>query len=190
MMDPYQNKPWLKLYPAGVPPVLTLDYPDTLAMFRAAVARAADKPAIHYFDTTLTWADVDRDSDALAAALCERGLAAGERVALYLQNVPAFLIGMVAAWKAGAIAVPVNPMNREREIGLLLADATPKALICHDTLHRDLIANLPENQRALVPPIVLTTSPLDRQTRNDPRLFAGMDKIATPGADDLDTVIT
>lgn len=188
-MDPYQNRPWLKLYPAGVPPVLRLDYPDTLAMFRAAVGRAPEQPAIHYFDETLTWSDVDRESDALAAALCERGLAGGERVALYLQNVPAFLIAMLAAWKAGAIAVPVNPMNREREIGLLLADSTPRALICHDTLHRDVIRNLPEAQRGLVPPIILTTSPLDRQSRNDPRVFAGMERVATPGADDLDTVI-
>jgi long-chain acyl-CoA synthetase len=188
-VNAYSSKPWLKLYREGVPAVLTMEYPDTLAMFRAAVARAPDQPAVHYFDTTLTWREVDQESDALAAALCERGLAAGERVALYLQNAPAFLIGMIAAWKAGAIAVPVNPMNREREIGLLLADSTPKALICHDTLYRDVVQNLPAEQRGLVPPIVLTTSPLDRQTRNDPRLFAGMEKVATPGADDLDTVI-
>src|ERR1700748_2846378 len=188
-MNAYASKPWLKLYRDGMPASLTLDYPDTLAMFRAAVARAADKPAIYYFDTTLTWADVDRESDALAAALCERGLAAGERVALYLQNVPAFMIGMIAAWKAGAIVVPVNPMNREREIGLLLTDSGPKALICHDTLYRDVILNLPQPQRGLVPDIVLTTSPLDQQTRNDPRLFRDIERVATPGADELGTVI-
>jgi long-chain acyl-CoA synthetase len=188
-MNAYQKKPWLKLYREGVPAVLTMDYPDTLAMFRAAVARAADKPAIYYFDTTLTWRDVDAESDALAAALCERGVEPGDRVALYLQNVPAFMIGMIAAWKAAAIAVPVNPMNREREIGLLLTDARPKAMICHDTLYRDVIGKLPDEQRGLVPAIVLTTSPLDRQTRKDPRLFKDIERVATPGADDLDTVI-
>lgn len=188
-MNAYASKPWLKLYRDGMPASLTLEYPDTLAMFRAAVARAADKPAVYYFDTTITWRDIDEDSDALAAALCERGLGAGERVALYLQNVPAFMIGMIAAWKAGAIVVPVNPMNREREIGLLLTDSTPKALICHDSLYRDVIGKLPDEQRGLIPPIVLTTSPLDRQTRNDPRLFAGVERVETPGADDLETVI-
>lgn len=188
-MNAYSSKPWLKQYRKGVPPVLTMDYPDTLAMFRAAVARAADNPAIHYFDTTLTWAQVDAESDALAAALCARGIEAGDRVALYLQNVPAFLIGMIAGWKAGAIVVPVNPMNRERELGLLLGDAQPKALICHDTLHRDVILKLPGDQRSLVPSLVLTTSPRDRQTRNDPRLFRDVEKVATPGADDLDAVI-
>ena len=188
-MNAYQKKPWLKLYRDGVPPVLTMEYPDTLAMFRAAVARAADRPAIYYFDTTITWGQLDAESDALATALVERGVEAGDRVALYLQNVPAFMIGMIAAWKAGAIAVPVNPMNREREIGLLLTDSKPKALICHDTLYRDVIENLDEDKRGLVPGIVLTTSPRDRQTRDDPRLFKDVEKIATPGADDLDTVI-
>jgi long-chain acyl-CoA synthetase len=188
-VNAYSSKPWLKLYPANVPPVLTLDYPDTLAMFRAAVERAADKPAIYYFDTTLSWGEVDQQSDALALALCEGGVAPGDRVALYLQNVPYFLIGMIAAWKAGAIAVPVNPMNREREIGLLLTDAAPKALICHDTLYRDIILNLPEAQKPLVPPIVLTTSPLDQQTRSDPRLFKDIERVETPGADDLGETI-
>ncbi|HZZ89363.1 MAG TPA: AMP-binding protein [Caulobacteraceae bacterium] len=188
-MDAYQQQPWLSLYPPGMPPALTMDYPDALAMFRAAVARAPDGAAVHYFDATLTWREVDADSNALAAALCARGVAAGDRVALYLQNVPAFLIGMLAAWKAGAIAVPVNPMNREREVGLLLADATPKALICHDTLHRDVVLNLPDAQTHLVPRIVLTTSPLDRQSRDDPRLFREMQRVATPDAEDLDTTI-
>jgi long-chain acyl-CoA synthetase len=187
--SPYDTKPWLRLYPDGVPPALEPDYPDALAMFRAAVARAPDGPAIYYFDGALSWRELDAESDALAVALCHRGIAVGDRIALYLQNVPAFFIGMIAAWKSGAIAVPINPMNREREVGLLLADATPRALICHDTLYRDVVLNLPDAQRPLVPSIVLTTSPLDRQTRNDPRLFSGMERAATPGADDLDAVI-
>ncbi len=188
-MDAYRTKPWLKLYPPGMPAALTVEFPDALAMFRAAVARAPDGPAVHYFDTTLSWRDIDADSDALAAALCAGGVAAGDRVALYLQNTPSFLIGMLAAWKAGAIAVPINPMNREREVGLLFADATPKALICHDTLWRDVVLGLPGDQRGVVPSIAFTTSPLDRQSRNDPRLFTGVERVATPGADDLEAVI-
>jgi long-chain acyl-CoA synthetase len=188
-MNAYETKPWLKLYREGVPPALAMDHPDALAMFRAAVARAAAGPAVHYFDATLSWRDVDAQSDALAVALCERGVQGGDRVALYLQNTPYFLIGMLAAWKAGAIVVPVNPMNREREIGLLFGDSTPAALICHDTLYRDIVLNLPREQRGLVPPIVLTTSPLDQQSRNDPRLFGQIERVASPGADDLGEVI-
>ena len=40
-MDPYDARPWLKLYPPHVAPDPVVDYPDALTLFRAAVARAA-----------------------------------------------------------------------------------------------------------------------------------------------------
>ncbi len=188
-MNDYRAKPWTKLYPAHLKAGLKPDYPDALAMFRAAAARAADGPAVHYFDATLSYREVDAQSDALAAALVERGFKSGDRIALYLQNVPYFPIAMIAAWKAGGIVVPVNPMNRERELGLLLADSGPSALICHDSLYRDVVTALPPEQKALVPAIVLTTSPLDLQSRDDPRLFRDVERLSCPGADDLGAVI-
>jgi len=188
-MNPYDARPWLKLYARNIAPDLAVDYPDTLAMFRAAMARAADAPAIHYFDATLSYREVDARSDALAVALVRRGVQAGDRVALYLQNTPYFVIGMLGAWKAGAIAVPVNPMNRERELGLLLGDSRPSALICHDTLHRDVVSRLSPEAAAALPATIFTTSPLDLQARDDARLFAGMSRVAVEGAEDLGAAI-
>ena len=57
-------------------------------------------------------------SDALAAGLVADGFATGDRLAVYLQNVPQFAIAVLATWKAGGIVVPVNPMNKERELDL------------------------------------------------------------------------
>ena len=188
-MNPYDARPWLKLYSPHVAPDLFADYPDALAMFRAAVTRGAEGPAIHYFDSTLSYRDVDVQSDALAAALVNRGVGARDRVALYLQNTPYFVIGMVAAWKVAAVVVPVNPMNRERELGLLLGDSRPSALICHDSLYRDVVSRLSPAAREALPGIIYTTSPLDLQTRDDPRLFAGMSRVAGAGAEDLGVVI-
>jgi long-chain acyl-CoA synthetase len=188
-MSVYDERPWLKLYPPGLDAALKPDYPDTLAMFRAAVARAADGPALHYFDTTLSYREIDAQSDALASALIRRGFQPGDRLAVYLQNVPYFLVAMIAAWKAGGIMVPINPMNRERELALLLGDARPRALVCHDTLHRDVVGALDPAARALVPEIVLTCSPLDLQTRNDPRLFRDVVRVRSEGAEDLGAVI-
>src|SRR4051794_38503141 len=96
---------------------------DALAMFRATVERDPDRPWLRYFDATLTRRDVDELSDAVACALAERGVAPGDRVALQLQNVPQFPIAMLGVWKAGAIAVPLNPMLRAREVGKLLEDS-------------------------------------------------------------------
>ena len=179
----YSARPWLALYEEGKPATLTPGQDDVLAVFRAAVARAPDRPAAIYFDARLTYAELDRLSDALAALLVAEGFRRGDRLAVFLQNVPQFPLGVLAAWKAGGIAVPINPMNREREVGLLFSDCRPKALVAHDDLYAQVIAKLaPE---VPLPLIRFTTSALDLQTRNDARLFRDVRRLAVEGARDL-----
>ena len=179
----YASKPWLARYTPGLPHQIEAAHRDALSLFRAAVARAADKPALIYFDGVVTYAELDRMSDALAAALLVRGFSAGDRCAVYMQNMPQFPIVLLGAWKAGGIAVPINPMNRERELTLMLEDCAPKAFVCLDQLCAEVIATLPDNVAR--PDIILTTSALDLQTRNDRRVLPAA-RMATPeGAQDL-----
>jgi long-chain acyl-CoA synthetase len=103
-------------------------------MFAATVRRAPDAVAIHYRDSALTFAELDERSGAFAARLAQRGVARGDRVALYLQNVPEFVVAALAAWKLGAIAVSVNPMLKEREVRTLLDDCEPVALVTLESL--------------------------------------------------------
>ncbi|MFT4098199.1 MAG: AMP-binding protein [Rhodoblastus sp.] len=183
----YASKPWLGLYTPGLSHEIEASHADALSLFRAAVARAADKPALIYFDGVVTYAELDRMSDALAAALVARGFAAGDRCAIYMQNMPQFPIAVLGAWKAGGIAVAINPMNRERELTLMLEDCAPKALVCLDQLCAEVISTLPETVAR--PAIILTTSALDLQTRNDRRVLPAA-RIATPeGAEDLLQVV-
>src|SRR6266542_5418920 len=109
--------PWLSLYDDGLGADIVPEHGSALAMFKAAVARAPERDLIRYFDAPLTTRRVDELSDALAVAFAAEGLGRGDRVALYLQNVPQFAIALLATWKVGAIAVPCNPMLRERELG-------------------------------------------------------------------------
>lgn len=157
---------------------MSQDFATALDMFRAAVSSAADQPLIKYFDATLTYADVDLMSDGLATDLIGGGVVKGDRVAAYLQNVPHFVIAMIAAWKAGAIFSPINPMNRVRELGLILNDSQPVALVMEDSLARDVFAALPDDIHR--PTLLYTASPLDFQTRTDPRLFKGRTRIEGP----------
>jgi long-chain acyl-CoA synthetase len=169
---PYDEKPWLGLYDSNKLSTITPEFHDALEMFRAAVAAGADQPAILYFDATLSYGEVDRLSDALAAALIDHGFAPGDRFGVYLQNVPQFVIALLAAWKAGGIAVAINPMNRDREIGILFDDCQPQALICHGSLYESFVTKLgPQTHR---PKTIFTTTAADFQTRNEPRLFAGV----------------
>ena len=68
--------------------------------FRAGVAKDPSAVALRYFDGVLTRQELDELSDGLAAGLLASGFAPGDRLAVYLQNVPQFVISMVAAWKA------------------------------------------------------------------------------------------
>ena len=165
----YADKPWLARYTPGLPANISPEAEDLLTLFALAAQRAGEGAAIHYFDRTINYRELDAVSDALAAALIDLGFAPGDRLAVYLQNMPQFAIACLATWKAGGIVVPVNPMYRDHELTLMFADSEPKALVCLDTLWRDVVTPLPSSKAR--PAIVITTRATDMQTRNDPRVF-------------------
>lgn len=127
------RRPWAALY-GSLPRSLERPTGSILDRFRAIVLESPAAPAIRYFGATLSFADLDRASDALAAALVDRGFRRGDRFALILQNDPDFLIALLAAWKAGGCTVSINPMNKERELTALLADSGARFLLCLDDL--------------------------------------------------------
>jgi long-chain acyl-CoA synthetase len=152
-----------------------------LTAFRRTVAQAPQAPALVYFDTTLTAADVDAASDALAAAL-QPDVSPHQRVALYLQNMPQYVIALLAVWKLNATAVPLNPMLTPHEVTKLLDDATPQVLIALDTLCTDeLIDVLAQTSVRRV----LTTSALDLQQHNDQRVLPAARQSPSTGTEDL-----
>ena len=183
----YTERPWLALYRDGTRADITAEFDTMLDLFRATVSRAPDAVAIRYFDGNLTFADLDARSDALAVSLADHGFAAGDRLAIYTQNNPAFVVGLLGAWKAGGSAVAINPMNKARELTYLLADSGATALLCLEELYtsvaRDVIAGGEVRVRT-----VFTCSPLDEQTRNDERLFAGATRGGVEGTVDLEQV--
>jgi long-chain acyl-CoA synthetase len=134
MREAYDERPWLARYAPGQPAELEPEHASALAMFAATVRRLPDAVAIRYRDEALTHRELDERSSAVGAALVQRGVARGDRVALQLQNVPEFVIAVLAAWKVGAIAVPVNPMLKEREVRTLVDDCEPALFIAEPEL--------------------------------------------------------
>ena len=163
-MTAYTDRPWLSLYREGTPADITPEFGTMLDLFSATTARAPEAVAIRYFDGALTFADLDARSDALAVALAEQGFAAGDRLAVYTQNNPAFVVGLLGAWKAGGAVVAINPMNKARELAYLLEDSGATALLCladlYESVARDVIGTGTTAVRTVV-----TCSPLDEQTR-------------------------
>ena len=95
---------WLQHYDQDVPETLS-PYPERTLLddLADAVAERPDAPAVLFKGRTVTYGELDRLSDAFAAALAGLGVAKGDRVALLLPNCPQFLIGELGAWKAEAI---------------------------------------------------------------------------------------
>jgi len=185
-MPIYDEKPWLSLYGPDQPAEISLEFTDALSMFRASASRNPDGDAIRYFGGRITARELDELSDAFAVALLDLGVQAGDRVALYLQNVPQFVIAMLATWKAGGIAVPVNPMNRARELDAVLRDSGARVLVCLQALYRDVAAQVAADAGVAA---VVTTSELEYRARDDQRVFAGIVPVGTPGAVDLTSLI-
>src|SRR4051794_19490308 len=109
--------PWLSRYDPGVPATLE-PYPDrTLVDYLGdAARRRPDAPALLFKGATVTFADLDRLSDACAAAFAALGIGRGDRVGLLLPNCPQFFIAQFGAWKIGAIVAPFNPTYTEHEL--------------------------------------------------------------------------
>ncbi|HMF96968.1 MAG TPA: long-chain fatty acid--CoA ligase [Vicinamibacterales bacterium] len=109
--------PWLAHYDSDVAPTLA-PYPDrTLLDALAEFARTQpDRPAMLFKGARVTYGELDRLSDACAAAFAALGVGRGDRVGLLLPNCPQFVIAEFGAWKIGAIVAPLNPIYTEHEL--------------------------------------------------------------------------
>ncbi len=156
--EAYEARPWLMHYPSFIQPEITPRFASGLEMFLETVQAMPDQAAIYYFDRPMSYGKLDQTSTALAAALKERGVRHGDRIALYLQNIPQFLIGLYGAWKVGAIVVPCNPMFKQQELEYHLNDSGAKGLICLESLYRTVARDAVSNTKV---EFVITTNELD-----------------------------
>jgi fatty-acyl-CoA synthase len=126
-----------------------------LTIASVLAARAATDPARPYLlfgNETLTFGEVDSQAEALAAALANRGVSAGDRIALVLPACPEFAVAMFAAGKLGAVVVPLNPRLTTPELQYMLRHSEAVAAVTierhHDVdylqLFDDMMAQLPE----------------------------------------------
>jgi O-succinylbenzoic acid--CoA ligase len=93
--------------------------------------RTPDRLALAFGPLRLTFADMADRALALAGALAEAGVGPGERVALWAENGPGFVLSLAASSLLGAVAVPLNTRLTAQEAAFQLADAAPRLLL-HD----------------------------------------------------------
>jgi fatty-acyl-CoA synthase len=104
-----------------------------------SAARHPERAAIDYYGSRLTYAELQRHVDALAGFLQQRyGVRRGDRVLLYAQNSPQFVIAYYAILRADAVVVPVNPMNRTEELRHYVADCDAAVAIAGNDVLREI----------------------------------------------------
>ena len=92
------------------------------------------KTAVLWYGREISYAELDRYSDAFAAALRQIGVDRGDRVALFMQNCPQYLIAHFGIQKLGAIVSPCSPMFKSHEFAYQVGDLGAKAIVAADHL--------------------------------------------------------
>lgn len=130
-----KNKPWFRLWPKDVPK--NLEYPKVPlhAILEKTAKEHPEKAAIAYFEREITYAELDSLSNQFAGALAALGVKKGDRVAVFLPNIPQFVIAYFGVLKAGAILTAISPLHREREVEYQLTDSEAEAIVALDSLY-------------------------------------------------------
>ena len=141
------EKIWLKHYPDGVPAEVDVSvYPNLVDLMDAAFKRHAALPAYKMMGKSLSFAQMDEGSRALAAYFQSLGLEKGDRIAVMMPNVFQYPIAVAAILRAGFVVVNVNPLYTPRELEHQLKDSGAKAIVILENFAATLqqvIANVP-----------------------------------------------
>ena len=129
------EKPWYKFWPEGVPK--HIDYPEIplFQFLRDTAGKYPDKTAIVYFDRKITYKELDTLTDKFATALTDFGVKKGDKVAIFLPNIPQFIMAYYGATKTGAIVTAISPLYKEREVEHQLNDSEAETIVVLDLLY-------------------------------------------------------
>ncbi|MFC7062145.1 long-chain-fatty-acid--CoA ligase [Halobacillus seohaensis] len=106
---------------------------------KVSATRYPEHDAIYYYGKSITYRQLAKEVDFVAGYLQkELGVASGEKVLLFMQNSPQFVISYYAILRAGAVVVPINPMLKSNELEFYVNDCAIKNGIVGQELIRDV----------------------------------------------------
>ena len=107
---------------------------SVLEYFEDRVIAAPDKVALSFYGYEMTYKELEEAIERFAGGLGSLGIKKGDRVALYMENCPQFVISYFGALRAGAIVVSLNPMFKHAELEYQLNDSGAETLVALDFL--------------------------------------------------------
>ncbi|GAC1387801.1 MAG: long-chain fatty acid--CoA ligase [Ktedonobacteraceae bacterium] len=133
--DILSTRPWVRFYEQGVPVQLDIpDYPLTWLLDQA-VKHYPGQTALIYDGTKINYAQLSNLANRFAIALQKLGIQKGDRVAIALPNIPQYPIAFYGALRAGAVAVPTNPLYTGREMEHQLTDSGARIIVMLDEFY-------------------------------------------------------
>jgi long-chain acyl-CoA synthetase len=117
------TRPWLAHYDKGVPQ--TIEYPKAPLFYflEEAARKYPDRACTIFHGAVITYKEMNEQSDHMAAALVELGVKKGDRVGIFMPNLPQFVIAYFGILKAGGVVVAVNPTYPPDEVLTPVNDA-------------------------------------------------------------------
>lgn len=131
-----QEKLWLKNWPEWLPRSVQFKRGEIplFEYLRKDAEEFPDRVAINFFGKEVTYKELDTLSDRFATALADMGVNKGDRVALFMENCPQYVISHYGIHKAGATVVPCSPMFKEWELEYELGDSGAETIVSLDHL--------------------------------------------------------
>ncbi len=124
------EKVWLKRYPPGVPAEIDADHYSSLVdIFEQSIATYADRISYINMGKSITYRELDQQSQAFAAYLQKLGLKKGDAVAIMMPNLLQYPVALLGVLRAGCTVVNVNPLYTPRELQHQLNDSQAKAIL-------------------------------------------------------------
>ncbi len=109
-------------------------------LFERQAALTPEAPALEWEERCVSYASLNRMADDLAALLYKKGVAAGQRVGLFLPRSPDLIIAMLGTLKAGGAYVPMDASYPAERVRFMLQDSEAAVLITHSELFEQLPA--------------------------------------------------
>lgn len=128
------ERPWFRFWPEGVPKHIEYPLIPLSELLKNTAQKYPNSVATIYFDRGITYKGLDTATDKFAAALSKLGVKKGDKVALFLPNVPQFIVSYYGALRIGAIVTAISPLYKEREVEHQLVDSEAETIVSLDML--------------------------------------------------------
>ena len=132
------EKRWHQFWPAFVPRVFEMEKPVT-EYIRDWANMSPQRIALRFYGQDMSYGELNEAVDRFANGLINLGLKKGDRVGLFMQNCPQFVIGYMGTLRAGGVVVAFNPMFKQSELEYEINDAGIEILVGSDVLYPEIL---------------------------------------------------